>query len=722
MTVRSPAVEAATEPVSRASERFGVFVFSRSVIQKMLPPNVYKNVVNAMDGLEKIRPEYADAIAMAMKEWAVSLGATHFSHWFQPLTGASAEKHDAFIDWLSPDKVIEKFGGKQLMQGEPDASSFPSGGLRSTYEARGYTGWDPGSPAFVWKAGDGMTLCIPSAFYSWTGDVLDTKIPLLRSDSKLNTAVMRLLHLTGIQAGHSYSTLGLEQEYFVIDRALRDKRPDLLLTGRTLFGAPSAKGQELQDHYFGAVQDRILGYMSDFENRALSLGIPLKTRHNEVAPAQHEVAPVYEKASLAVDHNILLMELMRQTARRRGLACLLHEKPFAGLNGSGKHANWSIMTDTGLNLFDPTDTPENQLHFLILLTAVIHAVRRHQVLMRASISSASNDLRLGGHEAPPAIMSVYLGKTLENLLDNIAQTGSHKSSGKKGSFDLGIPMISEMPKDNTDRNRTSPMAFTGNKFEFRAVGSSANAAFPITVLNTIVAESLTEILDEIEQSIDGRSASKAHGALATAAMRVLPKYIKAAKSVLFDGDNYSEEWKIEAHSRGLPNIHKSVDAFEGLTLPSTIKAFEGVLREHELASRQEIMAEMYGHHLHIEAKLMAELFITNVLPAGIKHSQLLAQNISATSTVLDWEAGCAEQRRLLAALQEAIEEGCETALKLRLAYQHAAALPVLQRARAFSDEVLPLCSAVRHSADVLETLVDSSLWPWPKYRELLFLV
>lgn len=705
-----------------ASEMFGIQVFNRTVMQKMLPPAIYDNALRAMEGMGKIKPEYADTIAVAMKEWAVGLGATHFSHWFQPLTGASAEKHDAFIDWHSPDKVIEKFGGKQLLQGEPDASSFPSGGLRSTFEARGYTGWDPSSPVFVWRAGDGMTLCIPSVFYSWTGDVLDTKIPLLRSDKKLSTAVLRLLKHTGIAAAQVYSTLGLEQEYFVIDRSLRDQRPDLLLTGRTVFGAPSPKGQELQDHYFGSVQDRVLSYMADFESVALQLGIPLKTRHNEVAPAQHEAAPVFERTSMAIDHNILLMELMRQTARRHGLACLLHEKPFAGLNGSGKHANWSVMTDTGINLLDPSDTPENQLHFLVLLTAVLVAFHRHQKLLRASIGSASNDLRLGGHEAPPAIMSVYLGATLESLLDNIESTGSHKSSGRREPFDLQVPWIAELPQDNTDRNRTSPMAFTGNKFEFRAVGASSNPAFPITVLNTIVAESLTDILDSIEEQLETKPNGHEPASFAQAVALVLPKYLRDSKRVRFSGDNYSQDWLREAHRRDLPNIHRSIDAFDALTMDTTAQAFEGVLRPHELASRQEVMTTTYGHHLHIEARLMADLFQTCLFPVAIGYEQQLAHSISATSSLLDYEAGCAAQRMVLVQLHELIESGTTVTLRLRESCQRAGALPIEDQAGALSDDVLPICEELRKIVDKLEGLVDDSAWPWPKYRELLFLV
>lgn len=514
------------------SDLFGSHVFTRKIMQQMLPREIYKNIINAMEGSEKIRPEYADTIAVAMKEWATALGATHYSHWFQPLTGASAEKHDSFIDWKTSDEVIEKFSGKQLLQGEPDASSFPSGGLRSTYEARGYTGWDPTSSVFVWQGGDGLTLCIPSIFFSWTGDVLDTKIPLLRSDKKINDALLRVLKLTGIPAQFVFSTLGCEQEYFVIDRGLRNLRPDIVLTGRTVFGAASPKGQELQDHYFGSVKDRILSYMQDFETAALRLGIPVKTRHNEVAPAQHEVAPVFEKSSAAVDHNILLMELMRQIAAKHQLSCLIHEKPFQGLNGSGKHCNWSLSTDTGINLLDPTETPGQSLHFLILLTAILNAVHKHSALLRASIGSAANDFRLGGHEAPPAIISVYLGGEIEKILQNIEQKGSHSDVTAKNLYDLGLMVIPDLTKDNTDRNRTSPFAFTGNKFEFRAVGSSANTAFPMTVLNAVVAESVNLMMDEIEAKLDLKKSKPSLQKLGEAVIPVIRKYLKSSRSTL----------------------------------------------------------------------------------------------------------------------------------------------------------------------------------------------
>ena len=705
------------ENVSNASQNFGSAVFNRAVMQKMLPKEVYKNLLKAMEGKEQLKQEYADTVAVAMKEWAINLGATHYSHWFQPLTGASAEKHDAFIDWNSEDQVIEKFNGKQLVQGEPDASSFPSGGLRSTYEARGYTGWDPTSPVFVWKGGDGVTLCIPSVFFSWTGDVLDSKIPLLRSDRKINEASLRLLRLTGIPAEHVYSTLGAEQEYFVIDRALRNLRPDLVLCGRTVFGAPSPKGQELQDHYFGSVKDRILSFMSDFETIALSLAIPVKTRHNEVAPAQHEVAPVFEKASSAIDHNILLMELMRKVAGEHDLACLLHEKPFYELNGSGKHCNWSLATDTGLNLLDPSDTPENNLHFLVLLTAILAGVYRHSALLRAAVGSAANDNRLGGHEAPPAILSIYLGGDLERILENIEELGSHKRSKEGRRYDLGLPVLPDLSKDTTDRNRTSPFAFTGNKFEFRAVGSSANPSFPITVLNAIVAESLNEILDEIENNLKG----KGKAALLEAMLPVIQKWLKKSKPIRFHGDNYSLAWKNEAAKRGLPNLHQSIDAFSAYLSSTTRELFKGILTPEELKSRYEIQSEIYAHTLNIEVKCMLDLFNTQILPAAIKHQKETAKSLQVLREAAGQKKG-KEQAQELEAFSETIDAAIAQGRRLEEARNKTERLEGKKRAEAFAKKVLPEAEKLRTLVDQIETKVDDALWPLPKYRELLFLI
>jgi glutamine synthetase len=673
-----------------------------------------------MDGQEKIKPEFSDTIALAMKEWAISNGATHYCHWFQPLTGFSAEKHDSFIEWNTVDKVIERFSGKQLIQGEPDASSFPSGGLRSTYEARGYTGWDPTSPVFLWVGGDGVTLCIPSVFFSWTGDVLDSKIPLLRSDKKINDATLRLLQMTGIDAERVYSTLGAEQEYFVIDRALRNLRPDLVLMGRTVFGAPSPKGQELQDHYFGAVKDRILAFMRDFEEAALQLAIPVKTRHNEVAPAQHEVAPVFEKASMAIDHNILLMELMRQIATKHNLSCLLHEKPFSGINGSGKHCNWSLSTDTGINLLDPSDTPGNNLHFLILLTAILNAVHRHSALLRASIGSASNDNRLGGHEAPPAIISVYLGRELEALLDELEEKGMNQKASVRSKYDLGISAFPDLAKDNTDRNRTSPFAFTGNKFEFRAVGSSANPALPVTVLNAIVAESLNEILDEMEHSL-GKKKSYSREQLIEAATPVIRKFLKQSHPIRFSGDNYSEAWKKEAKKRKLPNLHPSIEAFEALTFPSTQKAFEGILTSGELRSRFDILSENYSHVINIEAKLMLEMFYTQILPAALRYQKEAADSLQSIQKVFQ-KGGDSRQLTYLSGLNEKINLSLAAADALHNIRMETESLDAKEKGLAFARQVLPKCEELRRCVDELETMVEDSLWPLPKYREILFMV
>jgi len=714
-------VAAVTQEVP--SEKFGKYVFNRSVMQKMLPPEIFSNLVKASRGIEKIKPEYADTIAVAMKEWALTLGATHFCHLFYPLTGASAEKHDSFIEWSTiSDSVVEKFTGKELIQGEPDASSFPSGGLRTTYEARGYTGWDPSSPAFVWKGGDGVTLCIPSVFFSWTGDVLDYKIPLLRSEHALNQAVQRVLNFTGIPCQSTFTTLGLEQEYFVIDRQLKEQRPDLVLTGRTLFGASSPKGQELQDHYFGSVKDRILSYMHDFETRALELGVPVKTRHNEVAPSQHEVAHVFEKSSAAVDHNILMMELMRQTAEKHGLSCLLHEKPFYGLNGSGKHANWSIMTDTDINLLDPTDTPENNFHFLILLTAILNAIHEHSVLLRASIGSASNDCRLGGHEAPPAIISVYLGDALEELLSNIEKKGVHKSTKKASNYDLGLAVIPELCKGDTDRNRTSPLAFTGNKFEYRAVGSSSNPALAVTVLNTIVSESLNKIMDEVESSLEKKKKNSPKQQF-SAALPVLRKYIKKSKSVRFTGDNYSKEWVADAKKRKLPNVIKAPEAYKALTQRKTVNAFKGILNHQELQSRYEILLENYVTTVDIETKVMIEMFTTMILPAAIRTQKDLAESIKISREATGKKRSLAPQCRMLEDLSEAIDEAikcCEQIEKARYAATKNRDLE--KQADLYANKIQGHAARFKEIVDLLETMTDNHYWPIPKYRELLFLI
>lgn len=699
----------------QGSERFGELVFTRSRMQKVLPKEVFANVIEAMESRGKIKPEYADAIAMAMKDWALSHGATHYTHWFQPLTGASAEKHDAFIDWSeNSGEVIDKFSGNQLIQGEPDASSFPSGGLRNTYEARGYTGWDPTSPVFLWRGGEGLTLCIPTIFFSWTGEVLDAKLPLLRSDAKINHSVMRLLKLLDIPAKRVYSTLGLEQEYFIIDRTLRNLRPDLLLLGKTVFGAHPSKGQQLQDHYLGSVKDRILTFMQDFELEAMRLAIPVKTRHNEVAPAQHEVAPVFEKASIAIDHNILLMEIMRHVAVRHQLCCLLHEKPFKGLNGSGKHSNWSLSTDTGVNLLDPSDTPGESLHFLILLAAILDAIHRHSALLRASIGSASNDYRLGGHEAPPAIISVFLGQEIEQLLDKIVEGVPHEKKNGKGVYDLGLLELPQLHRDYTDRNRTSPFAFTGNKFEFRAVGSSANPALSITVLNAIVAESLHALLDEIETKLEGK---KGRDEVMEAALPVLRNSFKHSKPIRYFGDNYSDAWKKEAAQRGLPNYELSLDAFPALKSKETVRAFEGILSAGELNSRYEVMVENYFLNLEIEINLMLELLWTSILPAALDSQKKYAKSIAKASELLNSKQAFKGQLEFLQNLASSIEEAISAAKELEGAKSKLKNMDAAS-ARTLKD----LMEKLRHAGDRLELLTDDAIWPLPKYRELLFVI
>jgi len=691
-------------------------VFTRLEMEKRIPREIYKNIVLAIDGKEQIKPEFADAIAVAMKEWAVSCGATHYTHWFQPLTGFSAEKHDSFIEWHT-EGVIEKFDGKQLIQGEPDASSFPSGGLRSTFEARGYTGWDPTSPAFVWDSGEGITLFIPSVFVSWTGDVLDCKLPLLRSDERINESVLRLLQLTGTPASRIYSNLGIEQEYFVVDRGLRDIRPDLLLAGRTVYGAPSAKGQELQDHYFGAVKDRVMAYMCEFEEDAIRLGIPVKTRHNEVAPAQYEVAPIFEKASVAADHNLLLMELMRKVAVKHNLVCLLHEKPFQGVNGSGKHNNWSLVTETGINLLEPTDRPGSSIQFLILMTAIIDAVHRHSALLRAAVGSAGNDHRLGGHEAPPAIISIYLGDELESVLHNIEKTGTHAKESAESKHNLGLLTLPELTKHTTDRNRTSPLAFTGNKFEFRAVGSSANSAWPMTVLNAIAAESLNEMLDTIEANLKGRNTKQA---LADAAVPVIRKFLKRSKAVRFSGDNYTKEWEKIAAKRHLPNIKCSADAFQVLKEKTTVKAFQGILTKQELQSRYEVMGELYAYTILIESNLMVEIFRTQIYPAALKMQKKMAKTLKVTKEAIG--KGCPTQKKKLIEFIEAVRQASEAVDRLEQLRDQAAKYEGTAMVKAFAGKVVPQMKKTRLFVDALEKQVDDSLWPLPKYRELLFLI
>ena len=694
----------------KSQPAFGGETFHRGVMEKLLPKNIWSNLKDAMEGKAKLNPAHAPTIAEAMKEWAMKNGATHFCHWFLPQTGLAAEKHDAFIDWTRKGELIEKFGGSQLMRGEPDASSFPSGGLRSTSEARGYTVWDPTSSPFLWETGESKVLCLPSIFFSWTGKALDMKIPLMRSDAKLNQAAMRLLSLLEIEANSVYSTLGCEQEYFLVDKAFYLLRPDLLLAGRTLCGAAPAKGQELEDHYFGAIKARISAYMADVEKRAYALGIPLKTRHAEVAPAQFEFAPLFEKASIAVDHNILLMQLMREVASRHDLTCLLHEKPFARINGSGKHCNWSLATDTGLNLLDPQ---QPQLLFLIVLTAVIHAVYEHAALLRASVATPGNDHRLGGHEAPPAIISVYLGEALERWLSNIEMDRAHQSKSGQ-ALDLGIPPIPDVPLDETDRNRTSPFAFTGNKFEFRAVGSSQNCALPIAVLNVIVASSLNQMVDEIEKEVMKKKPLK------DVALSVVRKFLKVSKAVRFSGDGYSVAWQKEAKKRRLPIIEKAFHSFAELITQKSIKVFEGVLSKHELESRVEVMTERYCKSLDIELRLLHDIFQTQILPAALEFQKDAAKSIQAVSET--GQPPATSQTALVKKISQQISLALEQIQLMEKERQKASRLPIEKKAELFCTQVSLKAEAARNPIDELEEMVDDRLWPLPKYREMLHIL
>ena len=694
----------------KKSRLFGAHVFGRQQIEQSLPKKQAANWLAAMDGKEKVEKENLNLFAEALKEWALRFGATHYTHWFQPMTGRGAEKHDSFLA-VSANRIVEHFSGKELLQGEPDASSFPNGGLRSTSQARGYTVWDPSTPAFLWKEADGLTLCIPSLFFSWKGEALDYKIGLLRSDQKIEDAAQRLLKLSGIEAKEVFSTLGPEQEYFVIDKSLYNARADLVLSGRTVYGAKPAKGQELEDHYFSSLDERTLAFMRDYEEEALFLGIPLKTRHNEVAPCQHEAAPLFEKASLAADHNLLLMELMRQTAARHDLACLFHEKPFASLNGSGKHCNWSLATDTGLNLLDPK---EDSFAFLVLLTAVLRAVHEHSLLLRCSIASASNDWRLGGSEAPPTILSVYLGQALEGCVEKIIQERP-LAKDVLCALDLGLRHIVCHDPDLADRNRTSFFAFTGNKFEFRAVGASQHPAWPISVINAIVADSLHLILDEIEDAC-GKSSPQAD--LLTTSLPVLRKHLLAAQPVLFSGNNYAKEWEEEAERRKLPNVKKSYHSYAVLRDPKTQRVFQEIYSKEELESRFEILVERYAKEMAIECNLMIDLFRTSLLPASVRWQKEWARSIDLLQTLgIDAETQKDSLREFSRTLAKALD-AIDALEKLK---GSIADLGWEAAARTYCELVLVRMEEARALVDQLEGWVDQTLWPLPKYNEILFL-
>jgi glutamine synthetase len=683
---------------------FGRNVFSPAVQRQRLPKHAYKALQRTIARGEALDTSLADAVAVAIKDWAMERGATHYTHWFQPLTGSTAEKHDSFYGPAGDGTAIAEFSGKELIQGEPDASSFPTGGIRATFEARGYTAWDPTSPAFILENPNGTLLCIPTAFTSWTGEALDHKIPLLRSMDALSGAAVRALELLGVEdAKRVFTTMGCEQEYFLIDEQYFFERPDLVTTGRTLFGAKPAKGHELDDHYFGSIPERVLAYMLEVEQELAKLGVPIKTRHNEVAPNQFEVAPIFENSNVGSDHQMLTMQVMQSMARRYGLVCLLHEKPFAGVNGSGKHNNWSMGTDTGLNLLEPGETPGENLQFLFFCAAVIQAVNKHQQLLRASIASAGQDHRLGANEAPPAIISIFLGAELEKVFTAI-EKGKTQAS-KPGSFlGLGTPVLPPLPLHGGDRNRTSPFAFTGNKFEFRALGSRQSPAFPNTVLNTIVAEAVDELTDKLKAAMRGSTS------LEKAVTSVVKQSWAENKQIAFDGDNYADAWHEEAEKRGLANLRTTPEALPWLIEKTTLAAFKKykVLSKRELEARYDVLLEQYVININIEAETAAMMARTSILPAAVRYlNELRASGLE--NLVGELEPDLKEFHFALGKLED-----------VNLEQNHPNGSATKQAAY-MRDRVITAMEDVREVGDRLEKLVADDLWPLPKYHEMLFI-
>ena len=695
--------------VKNVPEMFGCMVFNDDVMRERLPEDIYESLSKTIATGKTIDASIAGPVAAAMKEWAIEKGATHYTHWFQPLTGLTAEKHDSFLSPDGDSRVVMEFSGKELIKGESDASSFPSGGLRATFEARGYTAWDPGSYAFV-KDG---TLYIPTAFCSYTGEALDTKTPLLRSMDAISTQGLRILRLFGDTATKRLNTtVGAEQEYFIIDKKLYDKRKDLLYTGRTLFGAHSPKGQELEDHYFGPLKTRISAYMADLDEALWRMGIHSKTKHNEAAPAQHELAPVYVKTNLAVDNNLLIMEYMKKIAEKHGLVCLLHEKPYAGVNGSGKHNNWSLSTDGGKNLLHAGKTPADNVIFLLTLAAIVKAVDDYQDLLRISVAYAGNDHRLGSAEAPPAILSIFVGEELEHIIDAIISDTAYKGE-KAGMMDLGIPSIPTFRKDTTDRNRTSPFAFTGNKFEFRMLGSSQNIALPNVVLNTAVAESFRQFADRLECAEDFQSELKA----------LIKETFTAHKRIIFDGNGYSHEWEREAEARGLLNLKNAVDAFKYFNQPKNIKLFSdhGVMNEVEIRSRQDIFFENYSKIINIEALTMIEMAGRDIIPAVNRYMGDVATGANAKEKLLP--GSCAVERDIVQKLSDLTYKAYHVLAKLEASEKVAAAIPdCVARAEAYRDTVIPSMVRLRGFVDEMEQLTSSDYWPLPSYGDLMFKV
>jgi glutamine synthetase len=713
--------EKKTEKSLKITGLFGSNVFNLKIAREFLSDEAYKSLQSSIKASQKIDRSMANQIANGIRAWAESKGVTHFTHWFQPLTGTTAEKHDSFFTLKSDGTPIEQFEGDALIQQEPDASSFPSGGLRATFEARGYTAWDPSSPAFIMDIGNGRTLCIPTIFVSYTGESLDYKAPLLKALESLNKAAVEVCNYFDKNVTRVTATLGWEQEYFVIDEAMFNARPDLVMTGRTVYGHSSAKNQQLEDHYFGSIPERVYAYMRDFETESYKLGIPLRTRHNEVAPGQYECAPIFEEVSVAVDHNSLLMDVMERVARRHGLRALLHEKPFAGINGSGKHNNWSMATDTGVNLLAPGKTPKTNLMFLTFFVNTIKAVHDYADVLRAAIASAPNDHRLGANEAPPAIISVFIGQYLSKVLQDVKQRVSEKMDETDESL-LKIDIHKSIPEllmDNTDRNRTSPFAFTGNKFEFRAVGSSANCANPMTVLNTIMADTLKQFKKEVDGLIEKGEKKE------IAIMQTIRQYIVASEKVLFEGDGYSQAWEKEAEKRGLANVKTTPLALDAMVTEKAKKLFESnnIYTHSELEARHEIELEKYIKKVQIESRIMGELATSHVLPAAIRYQNLLANNIKGLKDTGIPEAGYSNQKQILQKISEHINKTSDLVEKMIEARKICNNMSDTRtKAIAYQSQVKDVFfDELRYNVDKLEILVDDREWYLPKYREMLFL-
>ena len=698
--------------VMNVEEIFGKNVFTLGKMKERLPKDAFKEVKKVMDQGGELSMATANVVAKAMKDWAVENGATHYTHWFQPLTGITAEKHDAFV--THPDemgKMITEFSGKELIKGEPDASSFPSGGLRATFEARGYTAWDITSPAFLKEAATGAILCIPTAFCSYTGEALDKKTPLLRSMEAVSKQALRIVRLFGNTAATKVTaSVGPEQEYFLVDEKLYKQRPDLMFSGRTLFGALPPKGQEMEDHYFGVIRERVGAYMKDLNEELWKLGVTAKTQHNEVAPAQHELAPIYETANIAVDHNQLVMETMKRVAVKHGMRCLLHEKPYAGVNGSGKHDNWSITTDNGVNLLDPGDTPNENIQFLLVLACIMKAVDTHADLLRQSASDVGNDHRLGANEAPPAIISMFLGEQLEDVVKQLVETGSADSVKQGGKLETGVSTLPDLQKDATDRNRTSPFAFTGNKFEFRMVGSADSIAGPNTTLNAIVAEAFCEAADILEKADD----------FDAAVHDLIKEYMTKHQRIIFNGNGYSDEWVKEAEKRGLPNIKSMIEAACTITDPKAVALFEkfGIYTEAELKSREEIIYETYAKSINIEALTMIDMAGKQIIPAVVKYTKVLADTINAVKAA---GADASVQAELLKQVSKKLEAMQKALVKLQKAEAKGSAMTdAKEQAFFYKDTVMVIMAELRKPADELEMIVDKELWPIPTYGELMF--